>query len=320
MKIRIAITGASGFVGSWLTRLLADDHEVYALVRDSSNLKWLVDIPNIRIINGGLECWRDFVAGKVPDVLILNHWSGVGNSERNSPRQHANVNRILGLIDAALVSDLKCVIGVGSQAELGPLDYPITEIESDNPTNSYGKAKVTTRLAIQNRLKNTDMRFIWMRIFSTYGPLDEGLWLIPKIVDSLLRNEVMKLTKGEQEWSYLHPYDLATAFKKVIENSEVAGIINVGNPQTISIRDAALTIGKILEKEELLEFGALRYRPDQVMRLQPLCETLTKYGWRPQISFEQGVQQTIQWLQRKELQPIVTENGQALNFKLPVRP
>jgi dTDP-glucose 4,6-dehydratase len=135
-----------------------------------------------------------------------------------------------------------------------------------------------------------------------------------------MKNKVIGLTKGEQEWSYLHAYDLASAFQTVIRETRISGIVNVGNPQTISIHDAASTIGKILEKKELLKFGALEYRPDQVMRLQPLCETLTKSGWRPQISFEQGIRQTIDWFQRKDLQPIITESGQSLDFKLPVRP
>jgi nucleoside-diphosphate-sugar epimerase len=159
-----------------------------------------------------------------------------------------------------------------------------------------------------------------MRIFSTYGPLDDGAWLIPNIVDSLMKNKKIGLTKGEQEWSYLHAYDVASAFQTVIREKHIHGIVNVGNTQTISIYDAATTIGRILEKQELLEFGALDYRPDQVMRLQPLCETLTKAGWHPQISFEQGIRQTIDWLQRKELQPIITDSGQSLDFKLPVRP
>ncbi|NDE07866.1 MAG: NAD-dependent epimerase/dehydratase family protein, partial [Chloroflexi bacterium] len=61
------------------------------------------------------------------------------------------------------------------------------------------------------------IRFVWMRIFSIYGPLDTGAWLIPNIVDSLVSDKRIALTKGEQQWSYLHAYDLALGFQKVIE-------------------------------------------------------------------------------------------------------
>jgi nucleoside-diphosphate-sugar epimerase len=127
------------------------------------------------------------------------------------------------------------------------------------------------------------------------------------------------MTKGEQEWSYLHAYDLASAFSKVIEDTNISGVVNVGNPSTIVIRDAALKIANILGKASLLEFGAIPYRNDQVMKLHPLCEKLTEAGWYPQISFDEGIRQTIEWLGRKNLTPIVTKNGQTIDFKLPVR-
>jgi nucleoside-diphosphate-sugar epimerase len=93
----------------------------------------------------------------------------------------------------------------------------------------------------------------------------------------------------------------------------------VGNPKTISVHDVASTIGEILNRKELLLFGALDYRSDQVMRLEPLCETLLSAGWHPQICFEEGIRQTIDWLQKKPLAPLKTLAGQALDFKLPAR-
>jgi nucleoside-diphosphate-sugar epimerase len=110
------------------------------------------------------------------------------------------------------------------------------------------------------------------------------------------------------------------AFAEVISKPKISGVVNVGNPETISIRDVGSIIGQHLKKEKLLEYGALDYRPDQVMKLQPLCETLVNAGWQPQISFDVGIRQTIDWLQRKQLMPITTEDGKTLNFNLPLRP
>jgi nucleoside-diphosphate-sugar epimerase len=129
----------------------------------------------------------------------------------------------------------------------------------------------------------------------------------------------MQLTKGEQEWSYLHAYDLAVSFATVLKSPTVRGIVNVGNSDTISIREVALTIGEILKKKELLSFGSLEYRQDQVMKMKPVCETLTDLGWSPRISFDSGIKQTIDWLTGKVLTPLQTKDNETLNFSLPAR-
>jgi nucleoside-diphosphate-sugar epimerase len=317
--MKVLITGASGFLGSWISRVLTERHEVIGLVRETSQLNRISDLKNVTIVPLESSNWADYIAESCPDVLILNHWSGVSNLNRNDTAQIENAKAIQRIAEAAVVAGVKTIIGVGSQAELGQIESTISELEKDNPTTAYGCAKVETRLAIENLIRGKQVRFVWMRIFSTYGPLDEGTWLIPNIVDSLLNDREMSLTKAEQQWSYLHAYDLAVAFRTVIENPSLKGVINVGNPQTISVREVASIIGEILNKKELLLFGALDYRPDQVMRLEPLCETLTSAGWSPQISFDEGIRHTTDWLQKKPTKPLKTLAGKILDFKLPSR-
>jgi UDP-glucose 4-epimerase len=317
--MKIMITGASGFLGSWLCRVLEGDFEVMALVRATSKTSKLANLLSAEILKLDSAHWESLILKEKPDVLILNHWWGVGNDHRNDLKQFNNIAGISRLADVARMAGVNTLIGVGSHAEVGPISSQINESTVDGPTSTYGDAKVKTRIAIEETLKGSDMRFIWMRIFSTYGPLDDGSWLIPNLVDTLARGEVFKLTKGEQEWSYLHAYDLAKAFSFVIKDKDVSGIVNVGNEETISIREAAISIAKILDKQKLLDIGKIPYRLDQVMNLQPVCKTLTDSGWQPQISFEEGIKQTINWLQNKAQLTIITKEGKSLDFNLPSR-
>lgn len=318
--MRVLITGASGFLGSWICRVLAESFEVTALVRPTSNLFRLSGTNQIRIVPRETGLWSECIKESKPDVLILVDWWGVGNEDRDDERQFENVTRMCALATAASHSGVKTVIGVGSQAELGPIADVITEDLPDQPTTKYGFAKAEARLKLRNILNDSVSRFVWMRIFSTYGPLDTGNWLIPQTIDSLKGGRTMKLTKGEQEWSYLHAFDLAMAFKVAIETTNIAGIVNVGNPSTINLKDAVVSIASKLGSLKMLEFGAVEYRVDQVMKLQPLCEKLTKAGWKPQITFEDGISQTIKWLSREDANSLKFSNGLTGTFNLPIRP
>ena len=249
--MKIVITGASGFLGSWLARVLSEKHQVIGLVRESSDTYRLNNLEKLEVARIDSKFWDEFIIDSRPDILILNDWDGVGNQSRNDLQQFENTERLSRLATAGRDAGVKAIIGVGSQAELGPIDSSISEAASDNPKTVYGEAKVKTRKTIDNLLADSEIRFVWMRVFSTYGPLDEGSWLIPNMVDSLLKNKVVELTKGEQEWSYLHAFDLAMAFALVIEDASLYGIVNVGNPETISIRAVASKVGKILKMENV---------------------------------------------------------------------
>jgi UDP-glucose 4-epimerase len=317
--MRVVVTGSSGFLGSWICRVLAERHEVTALVRPSSDIYRLQGIDGLRIERRESADWAAFISAAKPDALVLADWWGVGNQDRNDERQSDNIERMERLAVAARDAGVGLVIGVGSQAELGPVSNRITEDLPDNPTTKYGEAKVAARKAAQQVLEGSATRFAWLRIFSTYGPSDTDTWLIPQLIDTLTKGEVMDLTKGEQEWSYLHAFDLARAFEAVIDNETMSGVINVGNPKTIILKDAIHIIADKLSAQHLLGFGNMDYRPDQVMKLEPACESLTAIGWKPIVSFENGSAQTIQWLQGITVDPLRCENGEVVAFKLPSR-
>jgi nucleoside-diphosphate-sugar epimerase len=317
--MKIVVTGGSGFLGSWICRILENTSEVHSFVRNSSSLYNLNGLTNTQVSRVSDQELQKTLQDLSPDVVIDSAWSGVGNQFRNNSSQGENIERGLMLASAAKHAGVKLFLGVGSQAELGPVANQILETQMDAPTTHYGQAKVDMRTRYEELFRNSNTAFVWMRIFSTYGPLDTGNWLIPNLVDGISKGNLTDLTLGEQQWSYLHAVDLANAFKCVIDAQLTRGIVNVGNPETLSIRDVATFIAQTMGRIELLNFGAIPYRSDQVMILKPECETLKSIGWAPQINIFDGLSQTIDWLQGQQVKATIVLGGSTIKLNLPIR-
>ncbi len=320
LKKRVLVTGASGFLGSWVVQNLLNDSEVIALVRPSSNVFRLSHLEGFNLVRLDVSEWGSFIRVAKPDALLLFDWDGVHNQDRNSQRQSGNLDRWVELARVAKEIGISLLVGVGSQAEVGPSQTVITEAAPDNPTTQYGAAKVVARQAIQEILAGSETRFLWVRIFSTYGPMDSPSWLIPSLIDTLNDGRSPDLTLGEQEWSYLHSLDFARAIRALLNDSNTAGVVNVGNETLTTVRDVCMRITSLMGSSISPRFGAIPYRDDQVMLLNPSCAKLKLLGWEPIVSMDAGLNQTIEWFSRKELSSMKLLDGNEFNFSLPLRP
>jgi nucleoside-diphosphate-sugar epimerase len=231
--------------------------------------------------------------------LISADWSGVDSLDRNSKLiQSANLNRIKSLADVAIQIGVDTFITFGSQAENGPINTPAEEINYDCATTSYGQAKIELRKLLNIKFEKSGTRFIWGRIFSTYGPQDNPNWLLPSMINSLNAGKSFSLTSGDQVWSYLHAYDFCLAIDQIINHGSIQGVINIGNENTMTIREIVSHVGYYMDKLTLLQFGNSEYRNDQVMFLQPKTTKLNSVGWRPQVELFDGLDDLINWHQK----------------------
>ncbi len=296
----ILVCGANGFLGSWVCKFL----DLYGfawkgVVNPKSNLGRFSEDELKRVILSPSASWHQTILTERPQVVISCDWSGVGNNERNdSYIQMSNVIRLKKMALASINCGVDKFIAFGSQAENGPLNLVAEELHYDNPTTHYGTAKVETRKLLEKLFLSTETTFIWGRIFSTYGEMDNLNWLIPSLVKTLSSGNKFNLTSGLQEWSFLHAYDFANAIVHILNSSNASGLFNIGNTNTIKILDVAETIAKELNKNNLLGIGLEPLRSDQVLFLRPKTKNLEALGWQPQVLIEEGIISYIDWFLR----------------------
>lgn len=311
--MKICITGANGFLGSWTSRILSEDFEVFSIVRPNSNLDNLVPEPRVNLVKEKMENWGARINEINPQSLIMFDWQGVGNQQRNDLDQHKNITRIQSFVEE--LRPLESIIGVGSQAELGAQTGLLAENQIEKPTTEYGKAKQATRNMLFNHFKGSATQVKWARVFSTYGALDTGNWLIPNLIRSLNQDKPFDLTEGFQEWSYLHAYDAAQGFKKLVLTGG-PGVYNFGNPKTDLIRDVCQEIASIMGKDQvLLKFGSIPMRNDQVYQLKVATRELNKLDWHPKVKLKEGLAHTINWILDYPENLLLLNDGETYRLK-----
>lgn len=300
MTKRVVITGATGFIGASISReFLGAGYSVVVLTRKDSNLSRLNDLRSqiLFIDYSTLEPARfDFSRITGADIFVHCAWKGVAGNERNEAYQiTSNIPATLQSVEVAAALGCRHWIGLGSQAEYGNLNCKIGEDRANSPTSLYGKAKLaagSSALALCAALQLTGT---WMRVFSTYGPEDGPNWFIPYVIQEFLAHRAPKLTQCEQLWDYLYVQDAAKAVLAAAEEG-IAGIFNLGSGTAVPLKTYIETIRQILATPVIPKYGALSYRPDQVMHLEADISKFTAVSkWRPAVGVFDGLTQTIKF-------------------------
>ncbi|WP_407118300.1 NAD-dependent epimerase/dehydratase family protein [Bradyrhizobium sp. LMG 9283] len=297
--MRIFVTGATGFLGCHVGEdLIEHGHEVAVLLRPGTKPWRLATIlDRLTVIEGTLDdpaALGTGIRSFAPDAVVHMAWRGVGNSERNSKDQVRNIADTLELVDLAVDAGATIFIGAGSQAEYGAYDRAITETDVPRPTTQYGIAKLASGWMAERRCADRGLRFVWLRIFSAYGPRDSEAWLIPSLIRTLRAGGRMPLTVCEQRWGFLHARDAAAAVRIVLANPAAQGTYNLGSPDAPQLRQTAQQLRDLIGRGEL-GFGEVPYRPDQVMVLAADVTRLEALGWHPVVGLDQGLRETVAW-------------------------
>lgn len=304
--MKIFITGASGFIGSFFLRnlLKENDNEVLILLRNAKSAWRIHDVlSEVRVLEGelgNLTSIESELAAFSPDAIVHLAWDGVSGGQRNNVSQWRNIGSSMELIEMAHRVGAKTWLGLGSQAEYGPCQDVINELTTPEPTTLYGASKLSTQILGQRLCQEYGIRFAWLRLFSSYGPQDNPNWLIPYLIKTLTQRQRPKLTLAEQFWDYIYVEDVASAIRAVLDSKETRGVFNLGSGQAYQLKGIIERIRDSIDPELPLGFGEIDYRPDQVMHLQAdISKLRLATGWLPRVEIDHGIKETIEWFKVK---------------------
>lgn len=235
--MKIAVTGATGFIGRHLIPMLRAEHEIIAIARfqdPTAHYPWLEGIE--RVAMDITHPQRDpFTLMGHPDLLIHLAWDGLPNYK--SPDHLTQGAMHLLFLNNLLASGLKNMTVIGTCFEYGMKNGELSEKDITEPSNPYGLAKDSLRKALEFLTADKECVFNWIRLFYLYGEGQNQNSLLSQLDRAIEnRDELFTMSGGEQLRDYLPIEHVARNIVATALQKEVTGVINCCSGKPISVR------------------------------------------------------------------------------------
>lgn len=213
--MNILLTGASGFVGTYIrSQLAAAGHTVLSVSRNMSGEGW---------IQADLSKFSDLVSlfeMYAPDAVIHSAWQGLPDYSAEQCIKNKTMSE--RLIDVAF-SHATTVIGMGSCWEYASRQGAQAETSATSGASHFAAAKLAVMEHGMQAASRTGKRFYWLRPFFIYGPGQRPDSIIPYIVRTALSGGDLHIKTPHARNDFIHVSDVASALCALLDSKAPGG-------------------------------------------------------------------------------------------------
>jgi len=304
------VTGGAGFIGSNFVRLALERQADLRIV----NIDLLTYAGNLENLQGVPEDRHAFVRADIcdPEAMrqavpqeadALLNFAAETHVDRSilGPLAFVRTN-VLGtqvLLDAAREKGVKRFLQVSTDevyGSLGPQAGAFTEASPLLPSSPYAASKAAADLMVLAARRTYGQNVVLTRCSNNYGPYQFPEKLIPLVLSNALEDKPLPVYgDGRQVRDWIHTDDHSRAVLAVLDGGRPGAVYNIGarnERQNIDVvREILRQVGK---PESLIRFVKDRPGHDRRYAMNP-TRIETELGWRPQVSFEEGLADSIRW-------------------------
>ncbi|WP_394648367.1 UDP-glucuronic acid decarboxylase family protein [uncultured Sphingomonas sp.] len=303
---RILVTGGAGFLGSHLIDRLLDRGDEVVCVDNlftgaKRNIEHLHSNPRFEFMRHDV-CFPLYV--EVDEIYNLACPASPIHYQHD-PVQTTKTSVIGAINMLGLAKRLKCKIFQASTSEVygDPHVHPQKEDYWGNVNpigirSCYDEGKRCAETLFFDYHRQMGLEVKVARIFNTYGPRmhpADGR-VVSNFIMQALRNEPITLYgDGSQTRSFCYRDDLVEGFLRLMDTApDVAGPINIGNPNEFTIRELAELVVELTGSSSTLDYRPLP-QDDPMQRQPDITVAREKLGWEPKVQLREGLQRTIEY-------------------------
>jgi nucleoside-diphosphate-sugar epimerase len=295
---RVAIVGATGFIGSHIAeRLVELGAEVLAIARSTTRLQNLAGVYSyIRFAkiditqrNSATKLFLEFRPQKV--FHLASHPDSTESFEQMRISLLQNTEAVLNVLEASAAAKVETFIFGDSSKVYGNTSGLYAEDLPDNPHCSYAIAKAAGwRLCKLYSALQPEAKVVGLRPTMVYGPR-QNLNLISYLFTRIREGGPIAVQGGWQTRNPLHIDDAVDAYLRVAASPAAWGhSIPIGGPQELTVAEICRQVLATLGATALLEFGAAPIRLTELFRSSSdNRDAFRLLGWQPRVSLPEGI-------------------------------
>ncbi len=311
-NMKLLVTGGCGFIGSNFIMFMLEKYQDVNIV-NLDLLTYAGNLSNVRTAADYTDRY-EFVRGDISDSGCLKKQASHGfdavvnfAAESHVDRSimdasdfvRTNVGGTQTLLDVCRDFRVSRFVQISTDEVYGSLsaeEPPFTEANHLRPNSPYAASKAAADLLVRSYHKTYSLDVVITRCSNNYGPYQFPEKLIPLMITNALQNQALPVYgDGMNVRDWIHVKDHCRAIDLVLRKGLSGEVYNVGGQSEFPNIEIVQTILKKLDKPQSL-IRLVKDRPGHDRRYAMNFDKLAgAIGWRPEIGFEDGLSDTIEW-------------------------
>jgi dTDP-glucose 4,6-dehydratase len=307
--MKILVTGGAGFIGSnFIRHVLANRPEIAVVNYDKltyagnlANLESVANHPKYQFIKGDI-CDAPAVEAAIRGCDAVVHFAAESHVDRSIYEPAAvvetNITGTLVMLQVARKAGVHRFVHISTDEVYGDLPPGTFSDETPllRPSSPYSASKAGADLLVGSFIRTYGFPAVVTRSSNNYGPFQFPEKFLPLMISNALEDKPLPIYgDGKQQRDWLHVEDNCRGILAVLERGRIGEVYNIGGGDVEENLTIARQLLRVLGKPEtLLSYVSDRPGHDRRYALdsRKIADGL---GWKPRISLQDGLRQTIEW-------------------------